>query len=285
MDMKRNNMDVRKIGARCALALKPTAVQPAVHYANYQRVPPAQTWGPRTIPDLELILVVEGRFEYAEAGRAPFLARMGEVIAIPPHVTHTVGVTEGCLHARFSCIHAELLPDRTWGAGQYQPDPLPPPVTDTRMDPVLHDLFQRCAVEFERFHPYREPLLRGIVREIWLRLAGYWQRPEGRRPTRRTAAMVDFVRANLQRPLSRRDLARHAHLTPEHINALFRLELGTTPGAFIQRERVRLAYRLLSDEGLSVKETAERTGFADPFHFSRVFKRLTGQPPSRLRGR
>jgi AraC-like DNA-binding protein len=40
------------------------------------------------------------------------------------------------------------------------------------------------------------------------------------------------------------------------------------------------AHRLLTDEGLSVKETAARVGFDDAFYFSRVFKKVMGIPPS-----
>ncbi len=148
------------------------------------------------------------------------------------------------------------------------------------MDPVLHELFQRCAAEFEGFHPYRDHLLGAILREIWLRLNGYWKHPPPRRPTRRLAAMTAYIRRHLGEPLTRRQLAQQFHLTPQHVNALFRRELGTTPGAFIRLERIRAAYRLLHDEGVSVKEAAAQTGFADPFH---VFKQVTGTPPGRLR--
>lgn len=263
--------------------LRPEDVNPAVRYANYRRVPPGADWGPRAIPDLELILVVEGRFEYCATGEKSRPAGIGSIIAIPPGMEHVVRVADGCLSARFSCIHCELLPGRSWLAGDYRPDPFPPAVTDTEMNPVIHDLFQRCAAESGQFHPFRSQLLSAIVREIWLRMAGCWLRPEGRRISIRLARMAAFLRDNLERPVSRRDLARRFGITPEHVNALFKQELGTTPGEFIRRERVRTAYRLLADEGLSVKEAAARAGFADQFHFSRVFTRLVGCPPSRIR--
>lgn len=41
----------------------------------------------------------------------------------------------------------------------------------------------------------------------------------------------------------------------------------------------------LLDEGLLVKEVAERLGFADAFQFSRAFKRVHGVPPGRLQQR
>ena len=78
------------------------------------------------------------------------------------------------------------------------------------------------------------------------------------------------------------DLAKAFGMTPEHVNAIFKREVGVSPGAFINRERVLKAYDLLVYEGLSVKETAFRTGFGDPFHFSKVFKKIMGMPPSYL---
>jgi len=36
---------------------------------------------------------------------------------------------------------------------------------------------------------------------------------------------------------------------------------------------------LLSNRNLLVKQVAEELGFSDPYHFSRVFKRVYGIPP------
>lgn len=44
--------------------------------------------------------------------------------------------------------------------------------------------------------------------------------------------------------------------------------------------RIREAIHLLKYEGLNVSQTAERLGFSTPFHFSRVFKAVTGRNPS-----
>jgi AraC-like DNA-binding protein len=72
-------------------------------------------------------------------------------------------------------------------------------------------------------------------------------------------------------------------ITPEHVNALFRKELGVTPTQFLHRERIFRAYRYIRDQGVSVKEAAAQVGFDDPFYFSRVFKRIFKHAPSSLR--
>jgi len=47
---------------------------------------------------------------------------------------------------------------------------------------------------------------------------------------------------------------------------------------WFQRERIRAARRLLLD-GRSVADAGDELGFANPFHFSRVFRRFEGVSP------
>lgn len=58
----------------------------------------------------------------------------------------------------------------------------------------------------------------------------------------------------------------------------FRQAYGLAPLAFLRRERINASCRLLL-EGASVADAAQATGFADPFFFSRTFRRLIGLSP------
>ena len=99
----------------------------------------------------------------------------------------------------------------------------------------------------------------------------------------RMRLMVKFVRENISRLVTRQGLARQFSLTPEHINTIFKKELGVTPTQFVQREEALLALRLIRDEGLSVKEVAARVGFTDEFYFSKVFKKVMHVSPGSLK--
>jgi AraC-like DNA-binding protein len=59
----------------------------------------------------------------------------------------------------------------------------------------------------------------------------------------------------------------------------FKAALGLSPAHLFMASKIEEASMLLSS-GFSVKEASEELGFANPFHFSRVFKRLKGRPPS-----
>jgi AraC-like DNA-binding protein len=90
---------------------------------------------------------------------------------------------------------------------------------------------------------------------------------------------ADFVRTHAVRALALADVASAAQVSPNYLTGLFRTETGTPLGRFILAERIALAQRRLRLPGASVKTVALELEFADPFTFSRAFKRVTGQSP------
>lgn len=262
------------------------AVRPVITHSNYMAVRPGQFWGERSIPDLELILIVAGRFSYEVRGEAgPVYLGAGDVLLILPGEWHILRRLDEPAHAAFSCIHLELLPAARWAAGDYRFEPAPQRVTPVESW-AFHDLFMRCSEVFAGYDRYRGVLLETLGKELWIRLAEHWSGGEGGRIPERVRPMVTYLRNNLTRPhIGRGTLAKEFGITPQHVNALFRGALGVTPTQFIHRERVLRAYRYIRDENNSVKEAAARVGFEDPFYFSRVFKRVLKQSPSALRRR
>lgn len=78
-------------------------------------------------------------------------------------------------------------------------------------------------------------------------------------------------------------LARRARLSPSRLHALFRTAFGCAPMAWVQRHRLERARALLASTSLTIAVVAEQSGFGDPFHFSRAFKRAHGQSPAAYR--
>ncbi len=73
--------------------------------------------------------------------------------------------------------------------------------------------------------------------------------------------------------------ARACGIDSAYLCRLFQQFAGTSPYHYLSRRRMEAATARLSKPGTSVKEVAEELGFADPYHFSRVFKRFHGVPP------
>ena len=106
-------------------------------------------------------------------------------------------------------------------------------------------------------------------------------RHAGRRERERS--VIDLACQRLGERLSEAcDLAQLADdlgVSYERFRKLFGQHVGQSPGEYRIHRRLDAARRLLRHEGLTVKETAYRLGYPDPFTFSRQFKRHTGQTP------
>jgi AraC-like DNA-binding protein len=98
-------------------------------------------------------------------------------------------------------------------------------------------------------------------------------------PTQTFEACRDLIDA---RHLEFQDLdavARVASMDKSYICRLFQSHGYPSPYNYLIRKKINRAAEWLMTSGCQVKEAARRAGFADPYHFSRVFKRKMGQSP------
>ena len=90
-----------------------------------------------------------------------------------------------------------------------------------------------------------------------------------------------FVREKFADPaLCLGDVAARAGVTKNHLSWEFARETGETLTEYISRVRIDEAKGLFSSTSLKVYEVAEKVGFGNVEHFSRVFKKLAGASPS-----
>ncbi len=81
------------------------------------------------------------------------------------------------------------------------------------------------------------------------------------------------------------ELANRLQVSREHLSRRFRVETGMAPHAYIVRERMVRACRMLKETDLSLKEIAVRLGYGEPGHFTRTFRGALGMTPRRFRER
>ena len=73
------------------------------------------------------------------------------------------------------------------------------------------------------------------------------------------------------------------HTTPQNLTAACKKETGKSASAVLSEHIISEARRLLLYTSLSVSEIAYQLGFKDNSHFSKYFKKNTGQGPSLVR--
>lgn len=98
---------------------------------------------------------------------------------------------------------------------------------------------------------------------------------------------VAVIRQEAAGSLNVEALTRRLHIGRRTLERRFRAALGMTMAEEIGRVRIEHARRLLAETDLPVKLVAASSGFLHVCHFTRTFKRATGESPSgwRTRGR
>jgi AraC family transcriptional regulator len=102
-------------------------------------------------------------------------------------------------------------------------------------------------------------------------------------PKWRLKRAIDYIEANLTRPIYLVELSNAVGLTRMHFAAQFRAATGCSPYNYILRRKVAHSQRLLLDPQVPTADVAALMGFSSQAHFTVVFKRIVGEPPVRWR--
>jgi AraC-like DNA-binding protein len=198
---------------------------------------------------------------YANGREIPF--RPGTVACIPPRTAHRE--------------EAKTVFLNRWVAVEHVDTPNPFPVFQIPPSHPVYSLISLLYVESRLAHRLSEL----VVRHLFDAFMIYLQEWLG------TDAHERIV-TDLKRRIigGMRDPAFRVHramtglpMAADHLRRIFRERVGTSPKHYLTGLRMERAKELLR-MGSSVKQVAAEVGFADPYHFSREFRRTQGVSPS-----
>lgn len=96
-------------------------------------------------------------------------------------------------------------------------------------------------------------------------------------------AVVDYVAANLGRPIRLQDIAGAVFVSPYHLSRTFKQLTGRSLVDYIQERRLTKAEEILLTTELTITEVAGLVGFSDAAYFATCFKNRTGCSPMQFR--
>jgi len=157
-------------------------------------------------------------------------------------------------------------------------------------DKQIADHYERLMGEHRHPTPLSQAMIRASLRLLCQDiLAAFAKRSESgggqRQYSPRIGDAIEWLNANLSRPISIEDAADAVGVRPSHFRDQFRRETGFSPVEYLVRLRVREAKQRLLETDASITEIAYGLGFRSSQYFATVFRRHTGHSPRDFRRR
>jgi AraC-like DNA-binding protein len=92
-----------------------------------------------------------------------------------------------------------------------------------------------------------------------------------------------YIQMNLKENLAVKHLADRANLHQDYFSRLFLKHVGQRPLTYLHEKRIERAQYLIATTDLSYTEIAEKVGFENLSHFSKIFKKVTSLPPGQYK--
>ena len=150
--------------------------------------------------------------------------------------------------------------------------------------------FQQCLLEMHgELVSYRHPdpviignLLENCLHAISRKLA---ESDENAHVREKLLSVRQMIATVPSRMITLEEMAALAGFSVSYFCSQFKNAFGVPPMECLGQHRLHRAAHLLADRNLTVSEIASQTGYGDPFHFSKMFKKQFGVGPREMRKR
>ncbi|KKI89838.1 hypothetical protein WQ54_22055 [Bacillus sp. SA1-12] len=279
---------------------KLSMLKPTVNFANKMTAEPGQVWGPRTIPDCQLIYVISGKAELM-LGTNVYHLNPGECVFYGGESPHKL-ISSKKDPFTFTSIHF------SWEEDSLIPiHPLPGIKNCTATElihfvspsyliqveehgevkfpnhfilPIVEGLFSQIVREYRFEEPGYTFVLRGLLTQlitIIIRNEINGKHSSGER--RKIAPALEAIRKQPNINWSSAELADLCGYHPTYFASLFRETTGCSPKQYLIQERIRKAKQLLL-EVKTIEEVSIKLGYTSLHYFCRNFKSETGLTPT-----
>ena len=154
-------------------------------------------------------------------------------------------------------------------------------------DARLIALAELIAAECESPDPLHDLYGDGLTLSLLLAILRVPPPEESRRRTKlaqwQLRRVIDYIEENCSRNIRLEELAGLAGLSQSYFSHAFKASTGLPPHQWQMRARMSRVKTLLLKRSMSLTEIAAETGFADPAHFTRMFRQHVGTSPSAWR--
>lgn len=161
-----------------------------------------------------------------------------------------------------------------------------PNFLSVRSEAHFEDKLQNIIEAHQEPGPFAEIRAQGYFLQLWSYLLEEQRRTNQPDPEKKFETYRDiriYIENNYSKPITLMSLGDTFHISPCHLQKIFKKLYGISPYEFITQLRIGKAKELLIYSNNSLTDISQRLGFGSLFAFSRAFERLCGVSPSVFR--
>ncbi len=151
-------------------------------------------------------------------------------------------------------------------------------LSDVSSEELILSSFRKGAWDF-----FKKPFLMGELKMSADSALSTRKRMAPQLKTGRIFRAIGYITENFATRLRLSQIAHESAMSLSCFERTFKREMGTTYAKFLNKFRISRAAKMLAEENLSVSEIAYACGFTNPYHFTRMFRRIMGLSPRAYR--
>lgn len=274
----------------CELGINPECFNPRILYMFKRKFNDTSKVTYHCHDFSSLIFILSGSCTY-NISNTMYQVKKGDILLCNPGVYHGKILTAGQevteFHAGFNNICIKNLPKDC--LIDYSTSPL-------LGFPQYEQDFLRCCSEILHEQEKMEPAYELVLKSLFMKFIALLFRAthanemsgdsscvtlESHERATIVNAIVSFISDNYMKEISLDRISRNMYLSSVYISKVFKEEMGESPINYLIKYRLSKARSLLEDGNMSVKAVAKSVGYHDAYHFSKLFKKYYGYPPSK----
>lgn len=255
----------------------------------------------RTSDEHILYVIVSGELHIREEGRA-FKLQAGDVLLLEPGLEHEGLEMNVCeyyfIHFKHPDISTVSVDDPESFAHAFFREDQEPDKTNSYCISKYFNLQNKASMsqilgvlnemlQLYRRKNYNQGMIALKLSELFIRLSrenmlAFLQKTRQRQTKSIVMAyeLLDYIHQRYPSKITSETIERDFKCNFDYLNRTFNKLAGYSIAYYVNKVRIDRSRELLATTNLSVGEIARHVGFADVYHFSKVFKKYVGVSPT-----
>jgi AraC-like DNA-binding protein len=229
--------------------------------------------------EMIVILCADGKGRY-EAKSGKFNVLPGQFFILPPNQCHTYEADShdpwSIFWIRIGGIHVNKFCTQASVKKCFKP-------MYTNNIQEISGLFDDIYATLENGYSLQHLTYSNMSLQHMLALLLYRLQETKKEETSMTNKIIQYMRANIAEQYALQDMALVFNYSPSQFSNIFRGETGYSPIDYFIHLKVQQGCKLLDSTNMKIYEVALAVGYNDPYHFSKLFKKIMHLSPEQYR--